>query len=88
MPTIAKLGNLIIKIHYIEDEHNPPHFHAYCGGSEAIVDINKSSFVVGYLPRPIMKIVIEFAKQNKKILLKMWKSQKFTKLEIKEKNYA
>lgn len=28
MPVIARFYSILVKMYYIEDEHNPPHIHA------------------------------------------------------------
>ena len=84
MPIIARFYNIIIKMHYIEDEHNPPHIHARYNEFEGIFDINTGEMTRGYLPKTAIRLVKEFISQHKERLLIMWEKQDFEKLEFKE----
>lgn len=39
MPVIARFYNIIVKLYYIEEEHNPPHIHARYNEYEGIFNI-------------------------------------------------
>jgi DNA mismatch repair ATPase MutS len=70
MPTISMFFGILIKMYY--REHNPPHFHAYYQGFEAIFDIKSSSKTHGKFPKRAENIVSEWAKDYKKELLEDW----------------
>ena len=55
------------------DEHNPPHFHARYGTSNAAVDIISLKVLEGGLPPRVLGLVIEWASIHKKELLSNWK---------------
>ena len=40
MPIIARFYSILIKMYYIEDEHNPPHIHAKYNEFEGIFNID------------------------------------------------
>jgi hypothetical protein len=49
MPTISEFFGILIRMYY--DDHNPPHFHAYYGGHEAIISIETLEIMEGSLPK-------------------------------------
>lgn len=84
MPVIARFYNIIIKLYYIEDEHNPPHIHAKYNEYEGIFNIVSGEMTRGELPKNAIRLVKEFISQYKERLLSMWKNQDFEELEFKE----
>ena len=48
MPEISRFFGIIIRMYF--DDHNPPHFHAIYGGTEAIVGIEPITILRGDLP--------------------------------------
>ena len=70
MPEVSRFFGISIKIFY--DDHNPPHFHAYYQSFSAIYNIKTSKKINGKLPIWGEKIVINWAEQNKNILLENW----------------
>ena len=71
MPEICRFFGIVIKMFF--DDHNPPHFHAEYGGSEAVIDIRTLSIIGGKLPPRAAGLVIEWASQHQKELLEDWK---------------
>ena len=57
MPIIARFYSRIIKMYYIEEEHNPPHIHAKYNEFEGIFDIATSQMTLGNLPRTAIHLV-------------------------------
>ena len=57
MPEICRFYGIIIYM-YIDD-HNPPHFHVWYDGYEAIITI-EDGIVTGSLPRRALKLVYEW----------------------------
>lgn len=84
MPIIARFYSIIIKMYYIEDEHNPPHIHAKYNEYEGIFNIATSTMTRGNLPRNATRLVKEFISQHRARLLSMWEDQDFEELEFKE----
>jgi hypothetical protein len=70
MPIISAFFGIIIKMYY--REHNPPHFHAYYQGFEAMFDIRNSQKMAGKLPPKAEKIVIEWSRAHRDELLQNW----------------
>ena len=84
MPIIARFYSIIIKMYYIEDEHNPPHIHAKYNEYEGIFDIATGLMTHGYLPNNARRLVEEFINQYRERLLSMWENQDFEELFFKE----
>ena len=70
MPTISMFFGILIKMYY--REHNPPHFHAYYQGHEAMYDINTGERIKGSFPNKAEKIISEWVAEHKAELLEDW----------------
>jgi hypothetical protein len=53
MPEISRFFGIVIKMFW--DDHNPPHFHAFYGDEQALIDINSLSVFAGRPPARIKK---------------------------------
>ena len=69
MPEICRFYGIIIYM-YIDD-HNPPHFHVWYDGYEAIITI-EDGIVTGSLPRRALKLVYEWLDLNHEELMENW----------------
>jgi len=81
MPEISRFYGIVIKMFF--KDHTPPHFHAEYGEYEAIFDINTLEIIKGELPNRAKILVIEWAIEHRKELLKNWEKTKIP--EILEK---
>lgn len=54
-------------------EHNPPHFHVWHQGKEAVFSINEGDLIEGKLPKKAEKLVTAWAILRKKELKENWK---------------
>ena len=70
MPELCRFRGAVIYI-YIDD-HNPPHFHVEHGGHSAKVGIDPVSVTEGSLPRPIERLVLEWARVRQNELKRAW----------------
>jgi hypothetical protein len=70
MPEISRFFGIVIKM--FMDDHAPPHFHAFYGEFEVLVDINSLSVFAGRLPPRVMGLVIEWTNLHQKELLDNW----------------
>ena len=70
MPTISMFYGIIIRM-YNNGEHNPPHFHAYYQGKEAVIDMdgNKTD---GEMPAKQMKLISAWAAIHRDELIANW----------------
>jgi len=54
------------------NDHNPPHFHAFYGEYEALIEINGLSIFAGKLPPRVVGLVLEWATIHQQELLNDW----------------
>lgn len=50
MPILSKFYGITILMHFQENEHNPPHFHAVYNDYDAIISISDGKILDGYMP--------------------------------------
>lgn len=74
MPQISYFLGIIIRMFY--RDHNPPHFHAIYGNSEALIEIEKNEIIAGSLPPRVLGIVTEWTALHQKELLENWERAK------------
>ncbi len=70
MPEISRFFGIVIKMFF--DDHNPPHFHAFYGDHEILVDIGHLSVFAGSFPPRALGLVIEWATVHQAELLEDW----------------
>ncbi len=70
MPEISRFFGMVIAMYW--DEHNPPHFHAFYGDDEVLIDIRSLSVFSGRLPPRALGLVIEWATLHREELLDDW----------------
>jgi len=78
MPEITRFYGIIIKLFFAD--HPPPHIHAIYGEYNALFNLETLEIIEGDLPNRATKMVIEWALMYQTELLKMWKTQEFSKL--------
>lgn len=69
-PHISGFYGIAVYIYY--RDHNPPHFHAIYGESEAIIEISTGRILEGRLPRSAAKLVAEWCEIERDALLADW----------------
>lgn len=79
MLIISKFYGITIKMYFIQNEHNPPHIHAFYGKFVSVIDINTLEEIEGNLPEKALKIVREWMNINKKEILEIWETRKLKK---------
>ncbi len=70
MPEISRFYGVVIRMYFAD--HNPPHFHAFYGGDQAIIDIRALAVLGGRLPPRALGLVIEWASIHQDELLEFW----------------
>lgn len=81
MPIISQFYGIVIKIYFMQNEHNPPHLHAIYGEYVSAINLNTLEVIEGDLPEKALKLVREWIQQNKDELIEIWKSQNFKKIK-------
>ncbi len=81
MPELARFYGITIKMYFQQSEHNPPHFHAFYGGTYmGSINIQTLELMEGDLPPRALKLVLEWAKLHQAQLLRIWETQTFESL--------
>lgn len=70
MPTISMFYGIVIRM-YNNNEHNPPHFHAFYQGKNAVFDMD-GNLLEGEMPRAQTKLIAAWAVIHKSELLANW----------------
>lgn len=80
MPVIARFYGIVIRMYFLQSEHNPPHIHAIYGDDTAAFEIDTGELLDGDMPKRAKIMVEEWVELNKDELLAMWETQEFKKL--------
>ena len=70
MPIISIFFGITIKMFY--REHNPPHFHAFYQGFEAVFDIKSGELTKGSFPKKATRLIQEWSLEHQAELLRDW----------------
>jgi len=70
VPEISRFLGIVIRMYFLD--HDPPHFHATYGESEALVRITPLGVVRGSLPPRALALVMEWASIRRDALLANW----------------
>ena len=65
MPVLSRFYGIIIRMYFIQAEHNPPHVHAIYGDDVAEVAIKTGEILDGHLPPKALSMVREWIEINK-----------------------
>jgi len=70
MPEVSRFYGIIITFYF--NEHNPPHFHVRYAEYMAEVNIQTLEIINGSLPKRAYSLVLEWAIEHRKELMKNW----------------
>ena len=80
MPVLSRFYGIIIRMYFLQKEHNPPHIHAIYGDDVAAITISDGKVIEGALPVKALEMVKEWVSIHKEELLAMWETQEFKQL--------
>ena len=80
MPVISKFYGIVIRMYFLQSEHNPPHIHAIYGDNVALIDIKTLNILEGYLPPKALSMVMEWMTTHQNDLNEIWETQNFKHL--------
>ena len=80
MPVLSRFYGIVIRMYFLQKEHNPPHIHAIYGDDVAAITISDGRVIEGALPNKALEMVKEWVSINKNELLTMWETQEFKQL--------
>lgn len=81
MPVLSRFYGIIIRMYFIQAEHNPPHIHAIYGDDVAEIAIKTGEVLDGHLPPKALSMVREWIEINEEDLLSIWNTQEFRSLK-------
>jgi len=70
MPEISRFFGIVVKMFF--NDHNPPHFHAFYGDEQALIEIGGLRVFAGRLPPRVLGLVIEWATLHQQELPDDW----------------
>ena len=68
MPVLSRFYGIIIRMYYLQSEHNPPHIHAIYNDNVAAIDFMTGNVLEGDLPPKAMAMVKEWIAINREEL--------------------
>jgi len=74
MPELCRFYGIIIRMYF--DDHAPPHFHAFYGEYQALMNIETLAVLRGHLPPRAHGLVVEWASLQQEELRKAWNKVK------------
>lgn len=80
MPVLARFYGIVIRMYFLQSEHNPPHIHAIYNDDVAAIDFMTGEVLEGYLPGKAMNMVLEWIDLHRQSLREIWETQEFRKL--------
>ena len=80
MPVLSRFYGIIIRMYFLQKEHNPPHIHAIYGDDVAAITISDGKVIEGALPNKALEMVKEWVSLNKDELLTMCETQEYKQL--------
>ena len=72
MPTFYLFEGIKICLYF--GDHNPPHFHAFYGEYEVLIDIKNATLLKGDMPKKQLNKIIQFAGEKESELLEIWEN--------------
>lgn len=80
MPILSRFYGIVIKMYFLQSEHNPPHIHAIYNDDAAAIDYMTGEILEGYLPPKAISLVREWLDKNREDVKKIWETQEFREL--------
>ncbi len=71
VPTISSFYGIVIQMFW--GDHAPPHFHALYAEYEVQINIQTLEVISGKMPKRALSLVLEWASDNRMLLLEDWK---------------
>ena len=82
MPVLSRFYGIIIRMYFLQSEHNPPHIHAIYNDDVAAIDYMTGEVLEGYLPPKALAMVREWIALHKDTLQEIWETQEFKSKEV------
>ena len=80
MPELSRFYGMVIKMFFLQKEHNPPHIHVVYGDYIGAINIQTLEVIEGDLPQKAIGILLEWVRLYQNELLEIWETQQFKKI--------
>ena len=80
MPVLSRFYGIIIRMYFLQSEHNPPHIHKIYNEDVASIDFMTGKVLEGHLPNKAMNLVQEWIALHKETLMEIWETQEFKQI--------
>ena len=80
LPVLSIFYGIIIRMYFLQSEHNPPHIHAIYNNDAATINIINGEVLNGHLPAKALAMVQEWVLLHQETLLEIWRTQDFKKV--------
>ncbi len=80
MPVLSRFYGIIIRMYFLQSEHNPPHIHAIYNDDVAAIDFMTGAVLEGHLPKKALAMVLEWIGIHRQELQEIWETQSFRTL--------
>ena len=80
MPVLSRFYGIIIRMYFLQSEHNPPHIHAIYNDDVAAIDFMTGEVLEGKINQKAMNMVQEWISINREDLKTIWDTQEFKSL--------
>ncbi len=77
LPVLSRFYGIIIRMYFLQNEHNPPHIHALYNEDVAAIDFMTGDVLEGHLPPKAMSMVLEWVALHRDELQQIWSTQEF-----------
>lgn len=77
MPVLSRFYGIVIRMYFLQSEHNPPHIHAIYNEDVAAIDFMTGEVLEGYLPTKAMNLILEWIGIHRQELKEIWETQDF-----------
>lgn len=81
MPVLSRFYGIVIRMYFLQKEHNPPHIHAIYNEDMAAIDFTTGTVLEGDLPPKALSLVREWISLHRKELTEIWETQNFKSIE-------
>lgn len=80
MPVLSRFYGIIIRMYFLQSEHNPPHIHAIYNDDVAAIDFMTGTVLEGHLPNKALNLVQEWIALHREELRTIWETHEFRQL--------
>lgn len=80
VPGLLRFYGIIIRMYFLQIEHNPPHIHTIYNEDVAAVDFMTGDVIEGALPPKALSMVRKRIELHREDLKTIWDTQEFKQL--------